>query len=158
MRHAITAAAVAVSLALLAAPAQARTLTTVPADVPVMYEPCPPLPGAAGCYWDGKVYVASRGDKATLYHELGHIWIKRTVIESDHAWFARKLHAEHLPWRATRPGRPSVEEVLADAFMRCAQGWRPRPGRVEDTGYGYAPTPRQHRTICNAIAILGLVR
>lgn len=128
---------------------------------PIVHGPCPGMPDAGAC-WDGTaVYVDAFDvdDRDVLRHELGHAFDTRHLDDAERAALARLLGRRGVEWcdvgawqaRADEDTRHAPPcEQFADAYANCRTGARVASIRFV-YGYGYAPTPRQHRRVCAAI-------
>lgn len=163
--------AVALSLLALTAPAAAEANLTEPTSAAgrptVTYAPCPNYPRAAGCFDEATntVFVAERGDRETLAHELGHVFDRAKLTDRDHRWFARIVGMAGRAWqRPAAPGeeaRESPEERFADLYAACTLGVRPHSGQMMLTGYGLVISGGargRYRRGCTAIAVIDLTR
>lgn len=150
-------------LAAIAAAAALLPAVPVPPDVTVVYGACP-VPGyatVAGCTWKGSddVYVMDAGDVWSPYHELGHQFAFRVLGDSGQGPLVGTMGKFARMTRPTEPFprvRSVVREEFADAYASCALRLRPngnpwRNGENFPTGYGYNPTPRIHRQVCDMI-------
>jgi hypothetical protein len=158
----------ALVLALLGAPvAQAR----MPAVPVVIHEntPCPYYAQPVACsYQDSDdIYLPAGSTRSDREHEIGHQFDRQVLTDENRAWFTRQLGFAPGSWdRGTGDdcGNCGPSEVFADAYAKCATGWkvarRNRQGMLigrQEVAYGYFPTVKQHRRICNGIAVIGLV-
>jgi hypothetical protein len=163
--------AVLVLLAVGAGPADAARVPLPPQVTVHEDTPCPDDVDVLGCadVEAATVYVGD-GSRFTRWHEVGHLFDHQMLTDANRAWLTRRLGFQvGTPWfedyaddlSQTMPG-----EQFADAYAACALGKTPAGRRhrggviVNDwfTAYGYSPTARQHRRICNAIAVFGIVR
>lgn len=119
-----------------------------------------------------EIWLAPDADEFDFWHEVGHVFDHQALDGRARAWLTRKLgFSAATPWTSDAAeadiaifGTRTPDEVFADAFAACWLGRRPngtlRGGmRVTNwqTGYGYRPSVRQHRRICNAISVYALV-
>ena len=149
-------------------------LKPLPPRFEIRYEPCPDyLPEITSCadQENAVIWLAPDADRFTRWHELGHLFDAQLLTDADRAWFTARLgFAAGTPWIgdddawAEYGGMVVPAEHFADAYAMCALGLSPggrrgRDGRIEvgwiDT-YGYMPSVRQHRRICDAITRLAL--
>lgn len=162
------AAAALVAVVLYAPPAGAASASgrasaiAATSGVTVTYTACPGYPNAAGCFDrdTDTIYVAQRGDNSTLWHELGHVFDRDLLTDSDRRWIARMVGMPRRAWFAAE-GRESPAERFADVYAECKMGTRSRPGRMRLTGYGFViagGATGRYRRICVAISVLELVR
>lgn len=104
-----------------------------------------------------EIWIGVHPLRFEVSHEIGHVWWRQVAIDSDRAWITELTgFPVGTPWTSSRPNAPSPDELAADAYAACDLGMRPYTAWV--TSYGYYPTARRHRRICNGIAIIGLVR
>jgi hypothetical protein len=133
-----------------------------PPHVTIHHEPCPYYADGGSCsYADtDDVYLEPGATRFERQHELGHQFDRQVLTDPDRAWLTSRLGFKPGAWnRGTGPGNRSPDESFADAYAACAIGLVPlRRGKAWWTSYGYFPAARQHRVICNAIAVLALVR
>lgn len=162
---------------LLAASAHASRMPAPPSITIHENTPCPEyLPDEYSCTDQdtGEIWLLPDAGRFDRQHEIGHLFDAQILTDQDRAWFTRTLGFKTgTPWfgdygafvetaslAGTLPG-----EQFADAYAACALGKTPAGHRkrngmiVSDwiDAYGYHPTVRQHRRICNVIAVLGLV-
>jgi hypothetical protein len=113
--------------------------------------------GACADPTTGRVWVAPGLGRFAWSHEIGHVWWEQVAAERDRRWITYKLGwPRYTEWCGGEHGMPTPCELAADAYAACDLGLTPA-GRWE-TSYGYLPTVRQHRRICNAIVAIGLAR
>jgi hypothetical protein len=120
----------------------------------------------------GEVWLPAGTDRYERAHEIGHIWFATVPTDEQREWFIRKLRlpvtgdggdlTEGAWYRGTGDdGHDSPDERAADAYAMCDLGRSPagrvgKDGMVRgewETSYSYLPSARQHRRICNAIAV-----
>jgi hypothetical protein len=138
-------------------------------------ESCPDYEDGGSCARPetAEIWIAPDADRFDFWHEIGHVWDERVLDDRTRAWFAHKFRRLGVqpgdPWLgdhafyARGGGAPLAGELFADAFALCWTNWKPRrrAGLVVSgwpIAYGYTPGMRLHRRICNAIAVLELVR
>jgi hypothetical protein len=108
-------------------------------------------------------------DRFTKWHEIGHVFDYQALTDEQRAWFARELGFNPASSWLPEPDdheSATAGEVFADAYAMCAMnrspaGSRTRRGRIVvnwQSGYGYMPTVRQHRRVCNAIWFVAIAR
>jgi len=132
--------------------AQASLMPTVGGRVVVRLQRCPALPRAAGCvYRDRKrtLYIRPgiRRARSVLLHELGHLFDLRVMNNRDRGRFRRILRAPRRKWWA---GRIPLAEQFAEAYSFCAR-YRRSVAIGRYSTYDYAPSHRQHRSVCALI-------
>jgi hypothetical protein len=128
------------------------------------------------CATTGQVWLKPGDGTAILWHEIGHAVEHQLLDEvpTSRAWFTAMFgFAPGTPWFAGFQER-APGELFAEAYARCQLGWTPprtiirthrRGGmtisreihRGKPAGYGYTPTVRQHRAICNSVAVLEIL-
>jgi hypothetical protein len=132
--------------------ARASLMPTVQGRVIVRLQRCPALPRAAGCVYRNRprtVYIRPRvrRPRSVLLHELGHLFDLRVLNNRDRGRFRRIVRAPRRKWWA---GKIPLAEQFAEAYSFCA-----RYRRIASIGryatYDYAPTRRQHRSVCALI-------
>lgn len=127
----------------------------------VVYAACPGYEKVSrGCYIaeTSTIYVAEHGDSETLLHETGHAFDHDKLTDRDRRFFSRLVGMPRHAWFG-KPGRESPGERFADAYAAYKSGVRAREGRMQLTGYGFViSADGRYRRICNAIAILELIR
>jgi hypothetical protein len=99
----------------------------------------------------------SQTEPFVLLHELGHVYdFSHTMRPWQRLAFRIVMRYYDLPWHSTT--RIGASERFADAYAGCALGLSPPDeSGVPSTswiqgGYGYKPTPEQHRRVCEIIA------
>lgn len=158
MRPRLYAGLVAISCVLMFPPTAGASVAAQVAATPVVFAACPGHPEALGCTTGDTIYLAHRNQR-TLEHERGHVFARLALTDTDRAWFAKLVGMRGDAWASVTPGTESPEERFADAYAACKTGVRARAGRMSLTGYGFVIAPDgRYRRICNAIAVLELVR
>jgi hypothetical protein len=137
------------------------------ADLPRPYEervhvdtPCPD--GGGTCAPSPDIYLEPGATRFMLWHERAHLFDAQVMTDAHRALFARLLGMNGAWYQGTGRGTRGPSEVFADAYAACATGNRPGARRLKGgfsiaswtTSYGYHPTPREHRLVCNAIGFL----
>lgn len=165
-------AVITAALALLAAPAASAR------DMPVTgltahFTACPYYADGGSCAQPetAEVWIAPGSSRFEFWHEVGHVFDHQVLDDRAHSWFTRVLgFASGTPWEADEGfyedhdfSQKSPDEMFADAFAACWLRMKPRRqgGLLVSewtTAYWYQPSVRQHRRVCNGIAVLGLVR
>lgn len=156
--------------------AESAVAVDIPADVVVHREPCPGHAEPTACAIEGNVWILPVSGPEVLWHEIGHA-VENRLLDSHpgaRAWFIAAFgYPAGTPWWSGWQER-SPGELFAEAYGRCHLNWRPRSSSIRVkhrggmrvsvevrrggvAGYAYDPTPRQHRRICNAIAVLELL-
>lgn len=105
---------------------------------------------------NGEIWVPRGAGRYAVAHETGHLWYFQVPTAEQRAYLDALL---------TRAGHDAPEELAAEAYATCDLGYSPRPRRRRDgalvvrwpVAYDYNPSARLHRTICNTIAVYGLV-
>lgn len=127
-------------------------------------EVCPPA-GYSACYYGGAerslFFSVQPGDsryRPTVLHEVGHDFDGQVLTDAYRGGFIRIMRYRTPSWSACSDPTPgscqSAQERFADAYSLCA-----RRDRISDdvhrlkagAGYGYWPTPAQHRRVCALI-------
>lgn len=134
---------------------------------------CPAVPGAGGCTGSLPclecIYVQHGAGRFTFAHELGHRFDALLMNPGSRNRFRTLTGHRNMPWLCdelsgeTCLGRPTAGELFADAYAACLLGWRVEGRRLRnggilshwETGYGYFPSPRQHRRVCAMIRKVG---
>lgn len=149
-----------VCLAFLAPRAEALNLERLRMPAPdgavIHTAECPHFPSGGSCAVGAEIWISPRASRFTAAHELGHAFDVLALQASTREWLTPRLgFPAGTPWDADSEDLAPIEpaEVFADAYAHCALGTRPRGLIV----YGYLPGRAQHRRVCNAIAVLGLV-
>ena len=152
----------AVLVLVLPAPAQADLRVPLPrGPVAVLRQPCPGYPGALGCVvsLQPDTIFWLDGDRATLEHELGHIFDRRQLDDGERNAIKRRLHKTRMAWcdtatymalRDQTPENSPPCEDFADAYMNCRMRKQADDDNFE-VSYGYNPTRRAHRRMCALI-------
>jgi hypothetical protein len=116
--------------------------------------------GGGTCAQTPDIYLAPGANQFMLWHERGHLFDAQVLTDADRAWYTKRLRMEGPWFQGTGPGTRGPSEVFADAYAACALNRQPRrETRGEfrvvswELSYGYQPGLRQHRRICNAIAL-----
>jgi hypothetical protein len=122
----------------------------------VLVTGCPGRPGYSGCVITSRprrIYLSRRAlePRRVFLHELGHVFDLRVMRRAHRRAFMRIMHRRDARWyKGSRP----PAEWFADGYELCAR--RKRIGRrPETTFYGYRPSPRQHRAVCELIERAG---
>jgi hypothetical protein len=169
------------ALAILSAPAWAGVQRPVKPPLPnpmpriVKMTDDDPMAASAAGYWDGEViHMGDPSYKFGVRHELGHAYDEMYLDAAERQRFAT-LQAQTYDERGRVDGTDGSEtlrwvtiaenpdgtvtasygdpgELFADAYGACRSGYVVASGHTWETGYGYQPTAKQHRTICKAIA------
>jgi hypothetical protein len=122
---------------------------------------CPGVPRFAGCVFTRRprrVYLRrdARSPKSVLYHELGHTFDLKLLRHSDRRAFRRILGLGRVGWFA---GTTPPSEMFAEAYALCSRFGLKRPAQSRlgwtHSVYGYRPTRRQHRAVCELIERAG---
>lgn len=129
--------------------------------------PCPDGGGSCSYSHTDDVFLEAGADAFEREHELGHQFDRQVLTDAYREWFTKRLGFQPGPWdRGTGLdcGGCGPDEHFADAYAACATGMKPvgrRRGGIQvsrwTTSYGYYPTARQHRRVCNAIVVVGLI-
>jgi hypothetical protein len=162
-----------------------RFAVPLPREATITLDACPYVGGACADTEAGRVYLAGDLDLFELAHELGHVYFERDLparfgLQGAGYWRGRVSillghHPYSVPWDGLHgdglltgdecTDRPCPAEQAADAYAACALRMRPEGRRVGrrivggwQTAYGYHPTPRQHRRICDVIRASGGVQ
>jgi hypothetical protein len=137
------------------------------ADMPRPYEervhydtPCPD--GGGTCAPTPDIYLEPGWTPFMLWHERAHLFDAQVMTDAHRAQFTAMLGMDGPWYQGTGRGTRGPSEVFADAYAACATGKQPAPRRLKSgflisswtTSYGYQPTVRQHRRVCNAIGFL----
>lgn len=141
-----------------------------PPRVTVHHADCPDYADGGSCadMATNEIWLAPNSGSFERWHEIGHLFDAQVLTDPDRAWFMRAFRMTGEWVRGTGDeclGKRCPDELFADAYAACANDLRPE-GRRRDgmtvsdwtTSYGYFPTARQHRRVCNGIAVIGLVR
>lgn len=144
-------------------------MPTIPGTVRVVGGDCPWAADRLGCIdfsAPPTIYIRRGWDEArAFYHELGHAFDRATLTDGDRAAFLAIMRATGRPWfpppgtfatysETNAPG----EELFAEGYALCARLrslGRFGQKRQDITGYGYDPTPGQHRKVCALIRRAG---
>jgi len=112
---------------------------------------CPVGPAwASACVFfaERRVHLGAMGrDRATLLHELGHLFDEESLTDADRARF-KTLTGARGPWLGDPAADPPFEQ-FAEAYSICARYGRLRSTRLGM--YGYIATPARHRAVCGLI-------
>lgn len=144
-------------------------------DLTVHYWACPFFKDGGSCSTPetAEIWIAPGTGAFDYWHEVGHVFDQQALTDQARAWMTARLGfaagtawdptpAQSEPLQINAPRTPS--EVFADAFAACWLGMKPGGVRRHGmrfvewmTGYSYYPTVRQHRRICNGIAVYALL-
>jgi hypothetical protein len=123
---------------------------TVTGRLRVLVTGCPRRPLLLGCIYSNRsrtlyLHPRARRSRSIFFHELGHLFDLRVMGRRDRRAFKRLMGRRGRWYRGVRP--PS--ELFAEAYSLCARRSR-IPRRVRGY-YGFAATPRRHRSACRLI-------
>ena len=94
------------------------------------------------------VHLGAMGrDRATLLHELGHVFDEQVMTAADRTRFTSLLGLRGT-WHGDSAGDPPHEQ-FAEAYAFCARTARLRSTRLGM--YGYVATPGRQRAVCGLI-------
>lgn len=122
-----------------------RMALRISVETTIVEQSCPTTDYETSCTgpeFGSVVYIAGNANRWSVWHELGHQFDYRYMTNADRGTFLYLTRQQDRAWRSP-PNSPN--EQFAEAFMACVHSAQ---YRMRDTGYGYQPTPRQHRHIC----------
>lgn len=122
---------------------------------------CPDGGGSCSYAATGEVFLAPGAGRFAKWHELGHVRAER-LTQADRGYMIELMGLPPGPWdRGTgfEGGFSSPSEWFADYHAACAlRLYVSRAGGSWEASYAPWPGARRYRRICNAIAVLSLVR